>query len=205
MLNLEKTLGLLKQYDIPFVQTRKVKNLSEVFSFVNKYRYPVVLKIFSQKILHKTDKGGVYINLKTKEETENAFLKLKNKFPSADILIQKHIPGIYLIAGAKNDKTFGPTILFGLGGIFVEILKSTTIRLAPVSMAEIKKLIKKNAGYPIISGARGQKSINFKRLERIMFNLSRMISSEKNIKEIDINPLVANDKEIIAVDVKIIV
>ncbi|MDD5621201.1 MAG: acetate--CoA ligase family protein [Candidatus Pacebacteria bacterium] len=205
MLNLEKTLELLKQYDIPFVQTRKVKNLSEVFSFVNKYRYPVVLKIFSQKILHKTDKGGVYINLKTKEETENAFLKLKNKFPSADILIQKHIPGIYLIAGAKNDKTFGPTILFGLGGIFVEILKSTTIRLAPVSIAEIKKLIKKNAGYPIISGARGQKSINFKKLERIMFNLSKMISSEKNIREIDINPLVANDKEIIAVDVKIIV
>jgi len=205
MLNLEKTLELLRKYDIPFAQTRKVKNLSEVFSFVKKYRYPVVLKIFSQKILHKTDKGGVYINLKTKEETENAFLRLKKKFPSADIIIQKYIPGMYLIVGAKNDKTFGPTILFGLGGIFVEILKSTTIRLTPVSMTEIKKMVKENAGYPIISGARGQKSINFRKLEGIIFNLSKMICSEKNIKEIDINPLVVNDKEIIAVDVKIII
>jgi len=154
--------------------------------------------------LHKTDKGGVFTNLKTEEEVKKAFLGLQKKFPGIDILVQKHIPGTYLIAGAKNDQTFGPTILFGLGGIFVEILKSTTIRLAPVDMAEIKKMIKENSGFPIISGARGQKPINFKKLEKVLFNLSKMICSETNIKEIDINPLVANEKEIIAVDVKII-
>lgn len=194
----------MAKYEIPFAPTRKVTNLSEVFSFIEKHGYPVVLKIFSEKILHKTDKGGVFINLKTEEEVKNVFLQLEKDFPKVDILIQKHIPGIYLIAGAKNDRTFGPTILFGLGGIFVEILKSTTIRLAPINLSEIKQMIRENTGFPIISGARGQKPINFNQLEKILFNLSKMICSEKDILEIDINPLVANEKEIIAVDVKII-
>lgn len=204
MLNLEKTLDLLKKYDIPFAPTQKVKNLDEAFLFVKKYNYPVVLKIFSEKILHKTDLGGVFINLSNENDLKNAFNVLQEKFKDADILIQKHIPGIYLIAGAKIDETFGPSILFGLGGIFVEILKSTSLLLAPINISEARKMIKENKGYQILAGARGQKSINFDKLEKILVNLSKMISSEKMIKEIDINPLVANDKEVIAVDVKII-
>jgi acetyltransferase len=206
MLNLEKTLELLKKYDIPFVPTQKIKNLDEAFLFVQKHGYPVVVKIFSEDILHRTELGGVFINLLNENDLTSAFNKLQEKFTQKDtyILIQKHIPGIYLMAGAKIDETFGPSILFGLGGIFVEILKSTSLRLAPINISEAKKMIKENNGYQILAGARNQKSINFDQLEKILVNLSKMICSEEIIKEIDINPLVANDKEVIAVDVKII-
>ncbi len=206
MLNLEKTLELLKKYDIHFAPTQKVKNLDEAFLFAQKHGYPVVVKIFSEEILHRTDLGGVFINLSDENDLRISFNKLREGFTqkNAYILIQKHIPGIYLMAGAKIDETFGPSILFGLGGIFVEILKSINLRLAPIDIAEARRMIKENNGYQILAGMRGQKAINFEKLEKILVNLSKMICSEKIIKEIDINPLVANDKDVTAVDVKII-
>jgi len=208
LLEFEKTQDLLKRYNIFFAQSELVKNKSEALLAAQKIGYPLVLKIFSEQILHKTDVGGVFINIKNQQVFEKMFDNLYQKFgQNKDIkfLVQKFIPGIYIMLGAKIDPTFGPVVLFGLGGIFVEVLKDVSFRLAPISLKDAKEMIKEIKSYQILQGARGQKPINFQSLENALVNLSNLIAKENNIKEIDLNPIACNEKGAIVVDAKIII
>ena len=131
---------------------------------------------------------------------------MKKKKPKAVIqgnFVQQFIEGKQIIVGGKIDQQFGPTILFGLGGIFVELMKDVSLRICPINHEEAKEMISEIKGYPILKGIRGEKSINLKELEYVLIKVNNLMMKEK-IKEIDINPLIANEKEVIAVDVRVI-
>ena len=207
LLDIETTKKLLSKYNIPFAQSALIEHKFQLEDTANKIGYPLVLKISSATIIHKTDIGGVVVNIKNQQELEDAFDQLYSQFHTESnigFLVQKYIDGKQLIAGAKLDPTFGPIVLFGLGGIFVETLKDITFRLAPLELDSAQQMIKEIKGYQILTGIRGQKSINIKALEIILLNLSKMICNEKT-KEIDFNPIVANENEALVVDAKIII
>ncbi|MCD6429260.1 acetate--CoA ligase family protein [bacterium] len=207
LLEFEKAQKLLEKYKIPVIETKMVNNLQEVLNFLKKRGVPVVLKIESTKILHKTDIGGVITDISNKKELIQNWEKIKKLAQKykAKILIQKQITGYEVIIGAKQNPVFGPVIMFGLGGIFVEVFKDVSFRLAPITKKETQEMIKEIKGYKILKGYRGKKAINLKQIENILFNLSKLITKNHQIQEVDLNPVIVNEKQAQVVDVKIIV
>ena len=204
-----KAKALLEKNHIKFVKGILVKNEKELIK-AKALGFPLAMKIISKDISHKSDVGGVKLDIKNFEEARTAFHQImknaKKKVPKAKIdgiFVQKMVLGKQIIIGGKNDEQFGQTILFGLGGIFVEVLKDVSLRICPIEEKNAKEMIQEIKGYPILKGIRGEKSINFKELEKTLVNTSNLLMKSK-IKELDINPLIANEKEIIAVDVRII-
>jgi acyl-CoA synthetase (NDP forming) len=211
LLSFDKTQKLLSQYKIPFIKSRLAKNKLEALRFGELIGYPVVLKIVSSEILHKTDINGVKLNIKNPGELKKSFdeiiKSIKQKAPKAKVegvLVQKQKEGTEIIIGTKRDPVFGPVIMFGLGGIFVEVFKDVSFRLAPITEKEAKEMIKEIKGYKILAGFRGRKPVNLKKLAEILVNLSKLIQKEKNIKEIDLNPVIVNEIEAMVVDAKIL-
>ena len=204
-----KAKALLEKNHIKFVKGILVKNEKELIK-AKALGFPLAMKIISKDISHKSDVGGVKLDIKNLDEARTAFHQImknaKKKVPKAKIdgiFVQKMVQGKQIIIGGKNDEQFGQTILFGLGGIFVEVLKDVSLRICPIEEKDAKEMIQEIKGYPILKGIRGEKSINFKELEKTLVNTSNLLMKSK-IKELDINPLIANEKEIIAVDVRII-
>ena len=204
-----KAKALLEKNHIKFVKGILVKNEKELIK-AKALGFPMAMKIISKDISHKSDVGGVKLDIKNLDEARTAFHQImknaKKKVPKAKIdgiFVQKMVQGKQIIIGGKNDEQFGQTILFGLGGIFVEVLKDVSLRICPIEEKDAKEMIQEIKGYPILKGIRGEKSINFKELEKALVNTSNLLIKSK-IKELDINPLIANEKEIIAVDVRVI-
>ena len=206
ILRFEEATKLLKTYKIPIIETRKIKKLEEVLNIGNKWGFPLVLKLDSAEILHKTDIGGVITNIQNKKEITKAWQKIKKvatKYKS-DIVVQPYIKGEEVIIGAKRDSVFGGIVMFGLGGIFVELFKDVSFRIAPISKKEAKKMIGEIRGYQILKGYRTKKPVNINQLVEILVRVSKLIQKEKSIKEIDLNPIIANEKRVLVVDAKII-
>jgi|AntAceMinimDraft_16_1070373.scaffolds.fasta_scaffold01097_2 acetyl-CoA synthetase (ADP-forming) len=202
----EETKKLLSKYKIPYGQGEIVKSKTSAFNFAKKFSYPVVLKIYSSNILHKIDIGGVILDIRDEESLSTAWEKISKiaKSKKADILIQGQEKGIEIIMGAKRDPVFGPIIMFGLGGIFAEVLKDVSFRLAPVTKKEAKEMIKEIKGYKILKGYRGQEQANLPKLEEILLSLSDLITKESKVKEVDFNPAIVNNKKAVIVDAKIL-
>lgn len=203
---------LLKRWKIPCAEQFLTKNPEQAVRFAKRIGYPVVLKVESPDVIHKTETGGVETNIRDEEDVRRAFKgitrNVKRKVPKArikGILIQKMFDGREVIVGSKTDPQFGPVIMFGLGGIFVESLKDVTFRVIPIKRSDAKEMIKEIRGYKILQGVRGLKPVNFMALEKCLLAVSEMVWRSKKIKELDINPLFANEKGVIAVDVRIIV
>ncbi len=210
-----ETQKLLKRFKIPHVKQFLTKNEKQAARIANKIGYPVILKISSKDIVHKTDVGGVLTGLESAEMVENGFNKIvrnvKRKRPDAKIdgvLVQETANGKEVIIGCKHDAQFGPVIMFGLGGIFVEILKDVSFRVVPIKRKDAKEMIRELKGYKILKGARGQKSVNFEALEDCLLRTSNMIWTDYKgrwiIKELDINPLFVDEKRAVAADVRVI-
>ncbi len=191
---------LLEKYKLPVAPYSIVKNQQELDSVIRKFNLPVVLKAISQKIIHKTEAGAVKI-CKTKDEAKIAFKALQKL--EGYVLVQKFIEGQMTIIGIKADPTFGQVIMFGLGGIMVEIFKDVSFRVCPITQSDARKMIKELKSYEILKGVRGQKPINFKLLEDVLVKTSQLAMKE-NIKELDMNPFIINGKQGFAVDVRII-
>ncbi|UCD07629.1 MAG: acetate--CoA ligase family protein [Candidatus Aenigmatarchaeota archaeon] len=209
-----KTRAIMKKFRIPFVKQFLTKTEEHAVLHAKKIGFPVVLKISSPDIIHKTDVGGVAIDIGNEEELRDAYRKMirnvKRKKPRAKIngvVVQEMVPrdSRELIIGGRRDPQFGPVIMFGLGGVWVEALKDVSFRLIPIDRNDAKNMIKEIRGYSVLQGMRGQKPVNFKLLEDIMLKVSRMVWKDKKIQELDINPLFINDKKAIAVDSRIVV
>jgi len=200
LLDFNDTQKLLSKYKIPYVKSGLVKNKSDLLKLAKKIKYPLVLKIDSQKVLHKTELGGVILNIKDKKGLLSSYQKIKKL--SKNIIIQKHIDGIFLIIGSKKDQTFGNIIIFGMGGIYTEVLNDISMRLAPVNKKEALSMIQEIKSYKILQGYRG-KPINIKKIQSLILKLSNLIE-EENIKEIDFNPIIINEKQLFIVDAKVI-
>ncbi len=207
-----ETKEICMAYDIPVPTQKVAKTPEEAIEFAREIGYPVVLKIHSPDITHKTDAGGVKVSLKSETEVKSAFDEImtnaKKYDPKADILgvlVQSMAPEAReVIIGGATDPTFGKTIMFGLGGVFVEQFKDVTFRLAPVSKSEALEMMQEIKGYPILKGVRGEPSIDFDAIASIAEKASQLVMDFPEITELDLNPIFAFEKGATAVDARAI-
>ncbi|MEM2147066.1 MAG: GNAT family N-acetyltransferase [Candidatus Bathyarchaeia archaeon] len=205
---------LLEYYDLPVVKTCVATTADEAIRLAAQVGYPVVLKILSPQIVHKTDAGGVALDLANEAEVREAFERIirnaKAYNPDAEILgvtVQPMIKkrGYEVIIGAKKDPLFGPVILFGMGGIGVELFKDYSIGIPPLNQTLARRLMEETKVYQLLKGYRNLPPANMKLLEEILVRFSQMLVEFPQIKEVDINPLLINDKDAYALDARIAV
>jgi acetate---CoA ligase (ADP-forming) subunit beta len=200
------------EYGISVNRFDTAKTEGEAVAHAEKVGYPVVMKIVSQDIIHKSEAGGVVVNVKSAAEVEAGFRKImenaKKYKPDARIegvLVQEMAPqGIEVIVGAVKDPQFGQTVMFGLGGIFVELLKDVNFRIAPLTAQDAKEMITSLKAYPLLNGYRGQKPADINALADIIVNVSRLVMEQPAIKELDLNPVMAYPVGAKTVDARII-
>jgi len=208
MMKFEQVSDLLSEYNIPLSGVF-VKDKFELAPILRKLKFEnFVMKAISPDIVHKTENGAVVLNLKNSDDAEKAWDEIRRRNPEADIegmLIQPTTQGREVIIGMKRDATFGPTILFGLGGILAEAIKDTTLRIAPVSKDEALKMMSEIKGASILNGLRGEPPVDFDTLADLIANLSRLALDHPEIAEIDLNPVMATEHGTTVVDVRIMV
>ncbi len=204
----------LTAYGFPYPKTAIATTIDDTIKIAHKIGYPVVLKIASSKILHKSDIGGVIIDIRTDAELKDGFNKIKTTLKKHHK--EKDIDGIQVqelikggketILGVTNDPNFGPLIMFGLGGIYVEVLKDVSFRIHPLTDLDAKEMIHGIQGYPLLAGVRGEEPVDTDLIEEYLMRLSQLISDFPEIEQIDINPLLVFRKGKLCkvVDAKII-
>ncbi|MCL7414629.1 MAG: acetate--CoA ligase family protein [ANME-2 cluster archaeon] len=203
----------LKDENIPVLPMRQVSTAAEAVEAAKALGYPVVMKILSPDISHKSDVGGVVLDLGSDGEVKEAYHKMMERVtsqvPGASIqgvMLQKMArSGLEVIIGAKKDPQFGHVIMFGLGGIFVEICKDVSFRVTPVNREMAQQMILEIKGSPILGGARGRTAVDIEAMIDVITGLSRLLEKHPEIVELDINPLVVYPKEAIAVDARMLV
>ena len=173
------------------------KNYNEALNISSKLGFPVALKVTNS--IYKTEVNGIKIS--NKENLEENFKQLRKKSPK--ILVQEYVDGLEMIAGLKKDPTFGHVVVFGLGGIYTEIIKDVSFRICPVELKDIKEMMQEIKGYKLLKGYRGKK-FNIKSVENVILRLSKLVESHSNIEELDINPLIVNSKEAVIADARIV-
>ncbi len=199
----DKVHELLSCAGIPMVPEMVSANKEELIAFAQKVGYPVVAKVVGP--VHKSDVGGVALNVRTDKHLALEFDRMMQIPDATAVMVQKMIKGTELFIGAKYEPRFGHIVLCGLGGIFVEVLKDVSSGLAPLTYDEAYSMIRSLRGYKIIKGTRGQAGINEKRYAEIIVRLSTLLRFATEIKEMDINPLLADEKNVIAVDARILI
>ena len=188
---------------IPIVPEMVSEQKDELIAFAQKAGYPVVAKVVGP--VHKSDVGGVTLNIRTPEHLAMEFERMMKIKDAKGVMVQKMLRGTELFIGAKYEERFGHVVLCGLGGIFVEVLKDVQSGLAPLSYAEAYSMIHSLRGYKILKGTRGQAGINEKKYAEIIVRLSTLLRFATEIKEMDINPLLADGDDIVAVDARILI
>jgi acetyltransferase len=194
---------LLAAAGIPTVPEFVSADKKEIVAFAERVGYPVVVKVVGP--VHKSDVGGVSLNIRSKEVLAAEFDRMMQIPDATAVMVQKMIKGTELFIGAKYEPRFGHVVLCGLGGIFVEVLKDVSSGLAPLTYEEAYSMIRSLRGYKILKGTRGQKGINERKYAEIIVRLSTLLRFATEIKEMDINPLLADDNDVIAVDARILV
>jgi acetyltransferase len=204
---------IVRSYGIPVVPTKLAVSEDRAVEIARKLGYPVVVKISSPDIIHKSDIGGVITNLKSDDEVAEAFRTVisnaRRYVPTASIYgatVQKMVPkGREVIIGATKDPVFGHLIMFGLGGIYIELFKDVSFRLAPLSIYEAKEMITETKAYTLLRGFRGEPPADINSIINILLRVSKLVTDIPQIVEIDINPLFVYEIGAIAVDARIII
>lgn len=198
-----KARELLSCAKIPLVPEMVSTSKDELVAFAEKIGYPIVAKVVGP--IHKSDVGGVTLNIRTAEHLSLEFDRMMRIPDAKAVMIQKMMKGKEIFIGAKYEEKFGHVVMCGLGGIFIEVLKDVSSGLAPLSYAEAYSMIHSLRGFKILKGTRGQSGINIQRYAEIIVRLSTLLRFATEIKEIDINPLLADENDVIAVDVRILI
>jgi len=192
---------LLESAGIPTVPEFVSSDKDSIISFAERCGFPVVLKVVGP--VHKSDVGGVALNIRSRGVLSAEYDRMMQIDGATGVMVQKMLRGTEVFIGAKYEPRFGHVVLCGLGGIFVEILKDVSSGLAPLSYPEAESMIKSLRGYKILQGTRGQSGINIKKYSDIIVRLSTLLRFATEIKEMDINPLIADEDSVIAVDARI--
>jgi acyl-CoA synthetase (NDP forming) len=203
---------LLKKAGIPVVETRLAVSKPEAVSIAKELGYPVVLKIASADVVHKSDAGGVKLGLRTAMQVGKAYddimKSIKAAFPDAKIegvSVQTMArPGVEVIIGMSKDAQFGPVLMFGLGGVLVEILKDVSFRIVPLAKRDTREMIREIKGFPLLQGYRGSEPVDVENLENMLLNVSEFVERTPEVKEIDLNPIFAYKDGAVAVDARVI-
>jgi acetate---CoA ligase (ADP-forming) subunit beta len=204
--------SIIRDAGICVTDTRLAADIKEALKICKETGFPVVLKIASPDITHKTDAGGVKTGLKdtreVKQAWENIIASVKAKYPNAKIegvsVQEMARPGVEIIIGMFKDPQFGPVIMFGLGGIFVEVLKDVAFRLIPIVKRDAEEMIEEIKGKALLNGYRGQEPAGREALIETLLKVSSLIEKMPEIKELDINPVFAYKESILAVDARIV-
>ncbi|WP_353095973.1 acetate--CoA ligase family protein [Tissierella praeacuta] len=203
-----KSKNLLKEYGVPVGEYKLAASKEEAIEIAEDFGYPLVMKIVSDQIIHKTEAKGIKLNVQSAEEIGMFYEELiqngKNYDPNAvieGVIISKMVPsGIEVIIGALRDQQFGPVVMFGLGGVFVEVFKDVEFRMAPLTKHEAIDLIKDIKAYSMLTGIRGMEPVNIDTLADVLVQIGKLIFENENIMEIDLNPLICYDGKIQALD-----
>ncbi len=197
----EAAVKLLEYAGIKYAKPDQVKNIEGLKNVSKSVNYPVVLKV--EGPLHKSDVGGVILNISNETELHESFNKLMQIEGATSVMIQPMIKGMELFIGAKKETNYPHVILCGLGGIFVEVLKDISASMIPVSEEDAVKMITDLKAYPILKGVRGQSGINIELFAEVIVKLSNLLNVVPQIAELDLNPLMATNNDLTAVDVRI--
>jgi len=209
LLSEEESKRVLSAYGIPVVETAIATTSEEAVRAAEDIGYPVVLKLHSKTVTHKSDVGGVILNLSDREGVKEGFQKIQGKVSAEEfdgVAVQKMIKaeGTEVILGSSIDPQFGPVILFGSGGKLVEIYRDRALGLPPLNATLARRLMRETKVYDVLKGVRGEKSVDMALLEKIVMDFSELIVSHPNIAECDINPLSASSNQIVALDARIV-
>jgi len=199
-------------YGIPVTKFALARNEAEAVECAGRIGYPVVLKIVSPAIIHKSDVGGVVVGVKDAKGVRDVYRQILKNVRNHDakaritgILVQEMAPSsTEVIVGAIKDPQFGPAIMFGLGGIFVEVLKDVTFRIAPITEDEACEMISEVKAYPLLEGYRNTPPADTKAIANILLNTSRLVTDHLEIKELDLNPILVYKNGAKTVDARII-
>lgn len=196
---------LLAAYNIPVTREELVRSKGVALQVARVIGYPVVLKFCSYKVTHKTEMGLIETNLRNDEDLIRAFdnmqVKLERKFDDREYLVQEMVKGSReLVAGMIRDAEFGPCIMFGLGGIFTEILKDVTFRVAPINKADVLEMTKELRARNILGSVRGMEAVDLDVLTSCLEGLGRLGLEQYAVKDVDINPLIIRGNQLVAVD-----
>jgi len=199
------------KYGIPVTKFGVAKTIEEAVKLAEEIGYPVVLKVVSPDVIHKFDVGGVVLNLKGPEEVRKAFYQIlenvRRNMPNAKVLgvtVQEMAPpSTEVIVGAIRDPQFGPALMFGMGGIFVEVLKDVTFRIAPITIEEAKEMIAEIRAYPLLKGYRGMPPADIEAIAQILVNTSHLMMENPEISELDLNPIIVYENGAKTVDARI--
>lgn len=212
LLTEKESKDLIKNAGVNVVDTRLATSKEEAMSIGDQLGYPVVMKIASKEVTHKSDAGGVKLGIQSSEELGKAYdeihASVADKFPEAGIegvtVQQSARSGVEVIIGMFTDAQFGPVLMFGLGGIFVEVIKDISFRIVPLAQKDSKRMIREIKGYPLLDGYRGQEKVDVAILESILLKLSKFVGQYPEIKEFDINPIIAYGDGAVVVDARVI-
>jgi len=203
---------LLTDVGITVVETRLAASREEAISIAEKFGLPAVLKIASPEITHKSDAGGVKVGLRTAAQVGEAYDDImtaaKKSYPGkviSGVSVQKMCPaGIEVIMGMSRDAQFGPVLMFGLGGILIELLQDVSFRIVPLTKRDAREMIREIKSYPVLTGYRGRPAADVSKLEDMLLKISAFMENEQEIQELDLNPVFAYTDAAIAVDARII-
>jgi acyl-CoA synthetase (NDP forming) len=208
----DEAKALCGLYGLPVTRIEVVKAEDDAVRVAEGFGFPVVLKIVSPQVLHKSDAGGVLINIRDAEGVREGYKKIienvKARVPDAEItgiLVQEMAPdGTQVIVGSTKDPTFGSTIMFGLGGIFVEVLKDVSFRLVPITRVDAEEMVREIKAYKILEGVRGMPPADQETILDILMKTSEMLVECPEIKELDMNPILVYEKGAKIVDARVI-
>lgn len=204
---------ILAAYGIPVTRERMAGSSHEAVAMAGQIGYPVALKVQSPEIRHKTEVGGIRLNLRTDAEVQEAYTEImrnaKMHAPEtavAGVLVQEMIEGgVEVIVGTTKDPVFGPCVMFGLGGVFVEVLRDVSFRVAPLARPDVEEMIREVKGYPVLEGVRGRPAANISELVDVILRVSRLaVDFAEEIDEVDINPLIVSPEGARVVDTLIL-
>ncbi len=204
---------LLAAYGIPTVRTEIAENAREAARIAGEIGYPVVLKLYSETITHKTDVGGVLLNLKNAEEVRIAFDEIRSlveqktgpgNFLGVTVQPMAKLDGYELIIGSSIDSQFGPVLLFGAGGQLVEVSKDSALALPPLNSTLARRMMEQTRIFTALKGVRGRPPVDLEALEALMVRFSELVTEHPRIKEIDINPLLASPERLLALDARVV-
>lgn len=206
ILSATEVYDILAAYKIPVANWRIAGNVEEAEKAALEIGFPVVIKADSKTIIHKSDMGGVAVNLKDGDAVKSVVMEMEKKLAADDLkfFVQKHMPdGLEVILGAKAEEGLGHLIMFGMGGIYVEVLKDVIFDITPVSATEARDMISSIKMAPLLEGVRGNKGVDQKALVEIIQRLSQLVTDLDDIKEMDLNPVIAYEDSVFVVDARI--
>jgi acetyltransferase len=199
-----EAFALLSVYGVPEPKVHAVSEPDDLEAAAAEVGYPCVLKVDSAEVIHKSDEGGVVLGIANNEALKTAFAGMTDRFSGAAFILQEQMPaGREIIVGATESPGLGNLVMFGLGGVFVEVMRDVAFALAPLSRPEARTLMRSIKGFPILEGIRGEPAANLEAVEDLLLRVSRMVTDHPSISELDLNPILVTPEGATAVDVRL--